>query len=109
MADPIPTGGAPSAPNPASLRAKLSADVRAYWPLWMIVAAAVATRFYEFGRVPGMQGDEAWYGVQALDLLRGRGGELRTPTGNVPGLLHGGALVLLHSLFQPSLWLLRLP
>ena len=77
--------------------------------MWLIVSIALVTRFYELDRVPGVQGDEAWYGVQALDLLHGRGGELRTPTGNVPGLLHGGALVLLHSLFPPSLWLLRLP
>jgi hypothetical protein len=87
----------------------LLADLRAYWPLWLIVAAAIFTRLYEFGRIPGMHGDEGWYGVQILNLIDGRAGELRTPTGNVPGLIHGGSLALLHSMFSPSLWLLRVP
>lgn len=97
-----------AASNPSSSRALLG-DLPAFWPLWLIVAAAVFLRIYEVGSLPGLIGDEAWYGVQTQRLLAGTGGELRTPTGNVPGLIQMGSLALLHSLFQPSALLLRLP
>ena len=84
-------------------------DLRAYWPLWLIVAAAVFLRLYEIHRLPGMHGDEAWYGVQARRLLAGELVEWRTPTSNVPGILQLGSLTLLHAIFPPSLLLLRLP
>ena len=87
----------------------LAEDLRAYWLLWLIVAGAVALRLYALGRLPGIIGDEAWYGVQAQRLLAGTGGELRTPTGNVPGLFQLGSLSLLHAIFQPSALLLRIP
>lgn len=92
-----------------SLRHALRSDLRRFWPLWMIVAIAVAMRLYGIGRMPGILGDEGWYGVQIQRLLAGTGGEWRTPTGNVPGVIHYGSLALLHSLFQPSALLLRLP
>ena len=77
--------------------------------LWLIVATALYFRGYALGTLPGLIGDEAWYGVQAQRLLEGADIGLRTPTGNVPGLIQMGSLVLLHSLFQPSALLLRLP
>ena len=84
-------------------------DLRKYWLLWLIVGAAVFLRFYEVHRLPGMHGDEAWYGLQARRLLAGEAVEWRTPTNNVPGMLHLGSLTLLHGIFPPSLFLLRLP
>ena len=33
------------------------------------------------GRLPGVNGDEAWYGVQVLRLLSGEAVDWRTPTG----------------------------
>ena len=92
-----------------SLRHSLRSDLRRFWPLWLIVAAAIAMRIYGIGRMPGILGDEGWYGVQIQRLLAGTGGEWRTPTGNVPGVIHYGSLALLHSLFQPSALLLRIP
>lgn len=92
-----------------SWRRSLAEDLRAYWPLWLIVALAVVLRLYALGCLPGIIGDEAWYGVQAQRLLAGTGGDLRTPTGNVPGLFQLGSLTLLHSFFQPSALLLRIP
>ncbi len=92
-----------------SWRAALRSDVGAYWPLWLIVAAAALLRIWDIGRVPGMNGDEAWYGVQVQQLLAGRPIDWRTPTNNVPGLLQIGSLWLLHSVFPPSLLLLRIP
>jgi hypothetical protein len=73
------------------------------------VLVAVAVRLFALGRLPGINGDEAWYGVQALRLLDGGAWNLRTPTGNLPGPLHLGALTLLHAVAPPSFTLLRLP
>ena len=84
-------------------------DLRTYWPLWLIVAAGLFLRIYEVHRLPGMHGDEAWYGLQARRLIAGDVVEWRTPTGNVPGILHLGALILHHAIFPPALLLLRLP
>ena len=82
---------------------------RRTWLVWLIVAAAVAFRLVDLGWLPGMQGDEAWYGLQARTLLAGGQVEWRTPTGNVPGMIQIGSLALLHALFAPSLLLLRIP
>ena len=92
-----------------SWRSALRSDLKEYWPLWVIVVAAVALRLWDMGRVPGINGDEAWYGVQAQQLLAGQAIDWRTPTGNVPGLLQIGSLWILHSVFPPSLLLLRIP
>jgi len=74
-----------------------------------VLLAAIWFRLWDLGRLPGINGDEAWYGVQAQRLIAGSGGELRTPTGNVPGLFHLGSLAALHTVFSPSGFLLRLP
>jgi len=92
-----------------SLRRSLKSDLRRYWPLWLIVAAAVAMRVYGIGRIPGILGDEGWYGVQIQRHLAGAGGAWRTPTGNVPGVIQYGSLALLNTLFPPSALLLRIP
>lgn len=91
------------------LLSAIIAGVTRFWPLWTLVAAAVALRIYRLGDIPGLIGDEAWYGVQAQQLVAGSGGELRTPTGNVPGLFQLGSTILLHLVAQPSALLLRVP
>jgi hypothetical protein len=83
--------------------------LRRHWLVWLIVAVAIAFRLIDLGHLPGMQGDEAWYGLQARALLAGGQVEWRTPTGNVPGMIQIGSLALLHALFPPSLLLLRIP
>ncbi len=47
-----------------------------------IVAASVLLRGIDLGWAPGINGDEAWYGVQAQDLLAGRAWSSVTPTNN---------------------------
>ncbi len=75
----------------------------------VVLGVAVAFRLYGLGRLPGINGDEAWYGVQLARLLDGAPFEWRTPHGNIPGPLHSGLLLLL-LLFSPrSLTVLRLP
>ncbi len=74
-----------------------------------IVVAAFVARVYALGRLPGVNGDEAWYGVQALRILGGGPIDWRTPNGNLPGPLHLGILTALQAVAPPSLALLRVP
>jgi len=58
--------------------------------------------------IPGLNGDEAWYGVQAWWMLHGgAAGGWQTPTGNPINPLFLGPLALLHLWFSPSICLLR--
>ncbi len=71
--------------------------------------AAIAMRVYALGRLPGINGDEAWAGVQAQLWAAGTIAEWRTPSGNLPGPIQLGEMRLLHMGFEPSFTLLRLP
>ncbi len=72
-----------------------------------IIAVAVWFRCRDLGRLPGVNGDEAWYGVQAELVLHGQPIDWRTPTGNLLNPLFFGPQLLLHALFEPSFALLR--
>ena len=97
----------------------VDSDAGAATPLWLravaigsiavVLALAAFFRFYELGRLPGVNADEAWYGVQAHRLLAGEASSWRTPNGNIPGLPHLGLVALLESLFPASFALLRIP
>jgi hypothetical protein len=87
------------------------------WPLLRVlpwvsgVALLVATiwlRSWHLENVPGINGDEAWAGVQALKLLQGEPIEWRTPSGNPINPFFFLPLVALHALHAPSFVLLRL-
>ncbi|REJ67266.1 MAG: hypothetical protein DWQ31_11875 [Planctomycetota bacterium] len=84
----------------------------------LILAAAVFLRGWQIDHVPGVNGDEAWMGVQAqrfLDGFAGDGNEpvesvqWRTPTGNPINWFLFWPTVLLHTWLPPSIGLLRLP
>ena len=75
----------------------------------LVLVIAIVFRLYELGRLPGVNGDEAWYGVQAHQWLAGEAPAWRTPNGNVPGPLHMALVLGLESLFPPSFALLRIP
>ena len=47
-----------------------------------ILTFAVWLRCWRLGTIPGINGDEAWYGVQAQSVLHGESIAWRTPTGN---------------------------
>jgi len=72
-----------------------------------LVIVAVWFRCRCLGNVPGVNGDEAWYGVQAVETLRDGSFQFRTPTGNPSNPFFLGPLVLLHAWFPPSVVLLR--
>ena len=75
----------------------------------VLVTVSVAFRCYALGRLPGVNGDEAWYGVQVLRLLSGEPVDWRTPSGNLLGPIHSGLLLLLQPFAPRSLAALRLP
>lgn len=73
-----------------------------------LLAVSVWFRCRELGNLPGVNGDEAWYGVQAECVLHGEPITWRTPTGNLLNPLFFGPQLLLHAFFAPSFALLRL-
>ncbi len=73
-----------------------------------MVLVAVWFRGRSLENIPGTNGDEAWYGVQALEVLAEGEFRLRTPTGNPVNLFFLGPAVLLHAWLPPSMALLRL-
>ncbi len=76
--------------------------------LLLLLLAAVWLRGRSLANMPGINGDEAWYGVQAWSLLHGGlDGPWRTPTGNPLNMLFLGPITLLQRCFPPSIVLLR--
>jgi 4-amino-4-deoxy-L-arabinose transferase-like glycosyltransferase len=78
----------------------------------LLITVAVGMRVWRLDSVPGLNGDEAWYGVQALEWLDAvAGGEQsfawRTPTGNVINPFFLAPQLLVHQIFEPSIAALR--
>ena len=72
-----------------------------------ILLFAVWLRCRSLENIPGINGDEAWYGVQAVEMLRGAAATWQTPTGNPLNPFFIGPLIILHTWFAPSILLLR--
>src|SRR4051812_12613241 len=74
----------------------------------VLLGTAIWFRLLRLGSVPGLSGDEGWWGVQALAWLAGRPYEPRTTSGNPIDLLFLVPVALLHAIASPSFALLRL-
>ncbi len=75
-----------------------------------IFVAALIFRFWGLENIPGINADEADYGVRVLDLLSGTAGiSLRTNTGNILNPFYTGILFILQPFLPTSFWVLRLP
>lgn len=75
-----------------------------------ILAVAVVLRVIKLDNIPGVNGDEAWMGVQAMAALqRDLQFSWRTPTGNPLNLFLFLPELALHALWRPSFGLLRAP
>jgi hypothetical protein len=72
-----------------------------------VVLMGVALRLLRLDSLPGVNGDEAWMGVQAQRLLAGESFEWRTPTGNPLNPFTFFPLLVSHSLLAPSVAQLR--
>ena len=76
--------------------------------LILLFAAATLCRALLLDHVPGLNGDEAWQGVQVQRALRGESVSWRTPTGNPINPLSFLPMAALHLWLPPSIVLLRL-
>lgn len=85
--------------------------VRALWlgGVMGLFAVAVWFRVSSLEALPEIDGDEAWYGVQARHFLLGRAWTIWTPHHNPISPFQTGGLLLLLPVFGPELWLLRVP
>ncbi len=72
-----------------------------------LLGVAVFFRVWQLSNVPGVNGDEAWSGVQAARLVSGEPIAWRTPSGNPVNVLFLLPLAALHTVFSPSFALLR--
>jgi hypothetical protein len=83
---------------------------RAGLTIWAAaITFGIAARTVALGRWPGLNGDEAWYGVNAQELLAGGAPFLHTGVGNPLNPIHSGLLVALSTVFDPSPAVLRVP
>ncbi|MEZ6071537.1 MAG: glycosyltransferase family 39 protein [Pirellulales bacterium] len=78
----------------------------------MLITVAVIMRVWRIDSVPGLNGDEAWYGVQAMQwtaAARGDGGAFvwRTPTGNLVNPFFLLPQVAVHTWCGPGVATLR--
>ena len=74
----------------------------------VLLGTATWFRLLRLDSVPGISGDEGWWGVQALAWLSGRPYEARTTSGNPIDLFFLVPVALLHAIGSPSFALLRL-
>lgn len=72
-----------------------------------MIAASVCLRVWRLDWIPGLSGDEAWYGAQAESLLSGQSFSWRTPTGNLINPFFLGLVVAAHAFGGPDIGLLR--
>jgi hypothetical protein len=75
---------------------------------WGAIGVAVLFRFLLLDRIPGINGDEAYYGVRAVDLLQGDPVSWKTGTGLPLNPFYFLTLVPWHAIFDPSFVLLRI-
>jgi hypothetical protein len=94
---------------PQSARQKSPAGSRLIMAnCFALLAVAVFFRCWHLENIAGVNGDEAWLGVQALMLLGGVDIAWLTPTGNPVNPFFIMPLVGLHYFFAPSIIVLRL-
>jgi hypothetical protein len=74
-----------------------------------LLTMALALRVWHLETLPGINGDEAWYGVQMLNLMDGQPVEWRTPPGNLLNPFFSGLVLLMQLPFAPHFWILRAP
>lgn len=102
---------APGGPLPARADSRL----QVIWRLGvglalLLVLLAIVFRMAALGRLPGVNGDEAYYGVAVLNLRDGHPQTLRTASGLPLNPCYVIPVYLLHLGHPtPAFWLLRLP
>jgi hypothetical protein len=78
-----------------------------WFALALVAAGAIALRLLSIDHLPGINADETYYGVHALELMEGRPIALRSGSDLPLNAPFFGLVWLLHMLFEPSLMLMR--
>jgi hypothetical protein len=73
-----------------------------------LLGIAIWFRLVHLSRIPGISGDEGWWGIQALAWLAGRPYETHTTSGNPVDLFFLIPVALVHAVSAPSALALRL-
>jgi hypothetical protein len=73
------------------------------------VLVGITLRVVALDRLPGVNGDEAWYGVNVNELLHGGTPFRQTPSGNFVNPVHSVPLLLISLVAEPSVTVLRAP
>jgi hypothetical protein len=63
------------------------------WAFAAVIGLGLAARALHLDRLPGVNGDEAWSGVNVFEQLRGQPTFARTPTGNLLNPFYNHALL----------------
>lgn len=95
------------AANVRPTRSRAGAGIPLVVAVVCLVGLAVLFRVWQLSSLPGVNGDEAWSGVQAVRLARGEPVAWRTPSGNPVNVFFVLPLAALHTVFSPSFALLR--
>src|SRR5688572_9295696 len=99
--------------NEPQLSSTERATGRIHWLVWLncgaLAVLACGFRAWNIDSIPGINGDEAWYGIQAIQMLRGETSTWRTPMDNPLNPFFFVPHLLLHALWAPSPALLRMP
>jgi hypothetical protein len=74
-----------------------------------VVLAGIAVRVIALDRLPGVNGDEAWFGVNVQEFIIGGAPFWSTPVGNPLNPFHSGPLFAVSLFMDPALILLRIP
>ena len=77
--------------------------------LGLVLTGAVVARVWHLGSLPGINGDEAWYGVQAMRFLNGQPVSWFTPSGLPVNPFFTGLELPFLLIFEPRFWILRAP
>lgn len=92
--------------KPAADTRALSLSERALLVITLVTAAAC--RLLALDRLPGLNGDEAWYGVNVQEMLDGGSPFWHTGIGNPLNPLHSGPLLAITAIVpQPSFVVVR--
>ena len=76
----------------------------------VILSISIFLRIFALDNIPGISGDEAWYGILALEILAGEVAiDLHTPSGNLLNPFYILPVMATHFFFEPSYLLLRIP
>lgn len=75
----------------------------------VIIAISAVFRIVWLGHVPGVNGDEAWFGLSGIRLLEGDISALMTPNGRLANPFFVGLNAVVHVFRDPSFFTLRIP